>query len=72
MPLVGFERVIPARERPETHAFDRAATRNASIAVRPYKRHKCFDPNLGHPQANIHIHMSPLCLQNSNTNKQLC
>jgi hypothetical protein len=39
MPLAGFEPAIPARERPQTHALERAATRNASIAVRPYKRH---------------------------------
>ena len=26
MPLAGFEPSIPASERPQTHAFDRAAT----------------------------------------------
>jgi len=37
--LAGFEPAIAASERPQTHAFHRAATGNASIAVRPYKRH---------------------------------
>jgi hypothetical protein len=27
MPPVGFERAIPASERPQTHALDRSATR---------------------------------------------
>jgi len=39
MPLAGFEPAIAASERPQTHAFDCVATGNASIAVRPYKRH---------------------------------
>ena len=39
MPLAGFEPANAASERPQTHAFHRAATGNASIAVRPYKRH---------------------------------
>ena len=35
MPLVGFEPTIPAGERPQTYALDRAATGIAFISKKP-------------------------------------
>jgi hypothetical protein len=41
MPPVGFEPKIPAEERPQTHALDRAATgTGTSFIFFPYNFHK--------------------------------
>jgi len=37
MPPVGFEPAIPAVERPQTHALDRAATGTGLVASLPYE-----------------------------------
>jgi hypothetical protein len=56
MPPEGFEPTIPAGERPETHAFDRAANGFSNmllVLINP--KTTCFDPYLGHLHAIIHI-----------------
>ena len=41
MPPTGFETTIPASERPQTHALDRAAARNSNrLSIEP---HNCYE-----------------------------
>ena len=44
MPPAGFERTIPAKERPQTHALDRAAT-----GIGMYEYYWCQVQDLGTP-----------------------
>jgi hypothetical protein len=44
-------------------ALDRAATGNAMLSVLINAMVGCFDPNLGHLQANIHTNTSPLFIK---------
>jgi len=43
MPPAGFETAIPAIERPQTHALDRAANGTGSKILRPAKNRTVYN-----------------------------
>jgi len=54
MPLAGFEPTIPASERPQTHALDRAATGIDKVLLISSIYVTCFG-RTDHPQAFEHV-----------------